>query len=408
MAYLTKQEIIDKYSVVINGFTFSANRISGYTTDNSLVFATDPERGLDFSIPDINDIPKGEVSKLKLDFKVLYQDEWQQFLASTQTSEFVCLYYDMQYGIKWEKKVYKYPSEFLNWQGLNTDRPYAINVSFTFIATNNEISTISIEYNANGGNGLVNGISGYFGQTIQLAESGYNRLGYALIGWNEKQDGSGNFYALGSYIALSTSKLLYAVWQLSNIRILSFDYANINQQERDINNDEWIKSKEVKYTIPTSTIVGTLPNPTFYLTKNDLLIKVGENNGWWNIPFDWKINGDRYNEWLSEQIGNIEQYTSDTLYLVNGNTTIYRHWLPYKYTLFFNSNSEIDVIPIATPYNNAIIYDGKNQLPLPIKNGHTFAGWFTDDKFTKSFTSKIQPAENLVLHAKWEKIFNGK
>ena len=40
-------------------------------------------------------------------------------------------------------------------------------------------------------------------------------------------------------------------------------------------------------------------------------------------------------------------------------------------------------------------------VPQPTREGYTFAGWFTDEACTKSWTETVVPAKNIIVYAKW-------
>lgn len=44
----------------------------------------------------------------------------------------------------------------------------------------------------------------------------------------------------------------------------------------------------------------------------------------------------------------------------------------------------------------------------PVKTGYTFAGWYTNEKLTKSFDFSTVISGNLTLYGKWEKVHTGK
>jgi len=41
------------------------------------------------------------------------------------------------------------------------------------------------------------------------------------------------------------------------------------------------------------------------------------------------------------------------------------------------------------------------DLPIPIKEGYTFVGWYNDDELSNAYTSKLLPPIDITLYAKW-------
>ncbi len=66
------------------------------------------------------------------------------------------------------------------------------------------------------------------------------------------------------------------------------------------------------------------------------------------------------------------------------------------YTITYNSNGGTIHEPLTGNYDTQIV------IPTPLKEGHTFMGWFTDVNFTNAFSADRMPAANTTLYAKWQ------
>ncbi|MDD3113550.1 MAG: InlB B-repeat-containing protein [Candidatus Izemoplasmatales bacterium] len=77
-------------------------------------------------------------------------------------------------------------------------------------------------------------------------------------------------------------------------------------------------------------------------------------------------------------------------------TTIATTMAPQEYTIVFVENGGSEITDIAA-------LEGSNVTEPndPTKEGHTFAGWFSDDELTSEYVFSIMPSENLSLYAKW-------
>jgi len=77
---------------------------------------------------------------------------------------------------------------------------------------------------------------------------------------------------------------------------------------------------------------------------------------------------------------------------------VYAGWKILQFTISFNSNNGEQVTSITQDYDTKV-----NQPSDPEKEGHTFAGWYTDDEtFEEEYTFTTMPAEDIELFAKWD------
>ncbi|MCQ4799249.1 InlB B-repeat-containing protein, partial [Eggerthella lenta] len=71
----------------------------------------------------------------------------------------------------------------------------------------------ALAYHANGGQGTMAATEGVTDQVVEVAANGFERAGYAFVGWNTAADGSGRAYAAGAGYALTAGDdALFAQW----------------------------------------------------------------------------------------------------------------------------------------------------------------------------------------------------
>ncbi len=71
----------------------------------------------------------------------------------------------------------------------------------------------ALAYHANGGQGTMAATEGVTDQVVEVAANGFERAGYAFVGWNTAADGSGQAYAAGAGYALTAGDdALFAQW----------------------------------------------------------------------------------------------------------------------------------------------------------------------------------------------------
>ena len=76
------------------------------------------------------------------------------------------------------------------------------------------------------------------------------------------------------------------------------------------------------------------------------------------------------------------------------------HWdnLRDGYYIAFQTNGGSVVDAIISKYNKEI-----TKPEDPVKQGYTFAGWYTDEALTKKYTiPSVMPNEDRIVYAKWE------
>src|SRR5574344_2100207 len=88
--------------------------------------------------------------------------------------------------------------------------------------------------------------------------------------------------------------------------------------------------------------------------------------------------GYTFDNWYSD-ISLDTQYTFTTMPL-NG-ITLYAKWNINQYTIAFNSNGGTPVNSIVADYNSTV-----EKPSDPLKDGYTFAGWYSDSTLGTAYT----------------------
>ena len=98
----------------------------------------------------------------------------------------------------------------------------------------NAPAQVKVSYDANGGTGTMESMTGDVGSEIVIAQNGFARSGYTFTGWNTQADGKGTAYKAGdSFTLTDKDTVLYAQW--NKLVTVSFDLcghggANISSQ----------------------------------------------------------------------------------------------------------------------------------------------------------------------------------
>lgn len=76
-------------------------------------------------------------------------------------------------------------------------------------------------------------------------------------------------------------------------------------------------------------------------------------------------------------------------------------YIPAAYRISFNTNGGNILESIVIPEGETV-YSSGIELPVPVKEGYEFLGWYTDNKLEKLFESRQAFTGNIVLYAGWE------
>ena len=76
----------------------------------------------------------------------------------------------------------------------------------------NAPAQVNVSYDANGGAGTMESVTGDVGSEIVIAQNGFTRSEYTFTGWNTQADGKGTAYKAGDSFTLTENTVLYAQW----------------------------------------------------------------------------------------------------------------------------------------------------------------------------------------------------
>ena len=77
----------------------------------------------------------------------------------------------------------------------------------------NAPAQVKVSYNANGGVGTMESVTGDVGSKIVIQQNGFTRSEYTFTGWNTQADGKGTAYKAGdSFTLTDKDTVLYAQW----------------------------------------------------------------------------------------------------------------------------------------------------------------------------------------------------
>lgn len=83
---------------------------------------------------------------------------------------------------------------------------------------------------------------------------------------------------------------------------------------------------------------------------------------------------------------------------VTADMTLYARWTAESWTVTFNTNGGNNIEPVPVAKGGLI-----SDLPVPVKEGFVFEGWYTDEALSSKFDKNAPVTQDLTLYAKWVK-----
>jgi uncharacterized repeat protein (TIGR02543 family) len=311
---------------------------------------------------------------------------------------------------------------------------------------------VPIQYSLNfDGNGSTAGVmskeTATYGSSCTLTANSFRKNGYSFASWNTKADGSGtNYPDKASVKNLSSTEggsiKLYAQWKPAAYNITYHLNGGTNDSENPTSytystngeNTTFEKPTRAGYTFAgwysdatlktavSSIKKGTYGDVDLYAKWTPIKYSVtfkgngstsGSMSAMKSLKYDssyslsknkFKKKGYTFAGWNTKKDGSGKSY-ADTASITKltkkskGKVTLYAQWESAKYSITYNLNGGTNNTKNPSAYNST----QKVTLKNPVKEGYTFAGWYSDKKFRNKVTSiKKGSSGNKTLYAKWK------
>lgn len=180
--------------------------------------------------------------------------------------------------------------------------------------------------------------------------------GYSFVGWFTAASG-GTQVTSATVFTSRLDHVLYAHWSASGqTRTLYFDPA-----------DGVCSTASMAVTVGAA--FGSLPTPT--------------------------RTGYTFAGWFRSTVGN-DQVTAATV-AADENLTVYAHWTATTLTLTFNANGGT-----VAEASRTVSYGGQyGTLPMPVRDGYSFDGWFTDQTGGSAVGASTVATASVTVWAHW-------
>lgn len=395
---IREYEAVDIAEVKIDGNRF--RNYGAYSFIWEKTYPKSPGRSGNGSLGNLNSYSTFLTAHLIMDFSVMSIDDYRKImLLHYGANEFTVECYDPIYNRKIKVKMYFATEEMAKlytiaqnrllpngqweeWVDLVGVTEYKVEL----IGTNNDLDLVSVRYVYNSDNTPTGApMPDQYEEDIYLGEEivvGSNSTFPDTPPTNSLKfkhwvDGNGLVYTNGAVVTVNAPLTLYAVWETSSNKTLSFNYG-LSDEDYTVTNGirEPISNKEVQF----GQSIGTLPKLTVEptVTYNGEKIPVYENGAWYRTPSK------------NTRVNNGE------LYWIDRDTIIYALYDKKFFSVTYHTNA-LDI----TITTQSVAYDEIVYVPTLYREGYTFKGWYTDSNFKTAFNGKMPP-KNLDLYARWE------
>ena len=361
-----------------------------------------------------------------------YSSNWASgdklYVKDVQLSKLVN--YDSTYGTLPTPTTYSktgYIVSFEGWYTAKTDGTHVTASTAVKLSANQTLYahwketpiTYTIVYN---GNGYTNGSTASSSHTYNVAKNltanGFGKTGYTFAGWNTKADGTGTSYANSASVTNLTATnnatvTLYAKWTPKQITVsfnpnekggLLTDVANGTYSGNNATITYTSSSHQYKFVNSSTNDPYVTIASTVYLVAGrtyTIHAKMRNTSGSvisGSIQIFYAIN-QAYNESDSRRLSGGEGRTTLTVsstgtYNIRIDNDYDKDIVIYEFYII-----EGDFITSKT-----VTYDSTyGTLPTPLREGYTFAGWYTLSSGGSQITdsTKVTKANDYTLFAHW-------
>ena len=214
-----------------------------------------------------------------------------------------------------------------------------------------------VSFDANGGSDAPADQTKLYGEPLELSEDIPTRTGYDFVSWNTAADGTGTAYMPGDDYTGNAALTLYAVW--------SRTFFLIAYNANGHGTAPASQSKEYGESVTIAPAITPHPGCVFVE---------------WNTAADMSCTS----------------YDPADTYSTDADLTLYAIWLEGVYTITFDADGGT-VSPASKQVTAGQPY---GELPVPVKSGETFYGWFIDDLLiTENATVELE--EDTTATAAW-------
>ncbi len=301
---------------------------------------------------------------------------------------------------------------------------------------NKTTETYTLTFDANGGEGKMDGLTLENSEYKILPGSTFTKEGYVFASWNTKADGTGVSYTDKSQITLDENATLYAQWKEKIILTLNSNIETIDNVEKGYLNTRVVQlnnpfaNEEYKFIGWNTESDGTgisytedeeitlSESITLYAQWKAYIILSFNANGGEGEMEQVKLleaqnislaenafvrSSYKFNSWNTKSDGTGTKYNDKAKINLTESITLYAQW-DRCLTIYFSPNGGS-----GTMSSVSVVVNTNYTLPANkyVRNGYFFKGWNTSVLGSGTFYAdkqQVKLSKNTTLYAQWEKI----
>lgn len=284
----------------------------------------------------------------------------------------------------------------VTFKNFNNDNGDSATKTVSFDVTVPALQSYTVSYNMNGGTGTISNQTKWKDQTLTLSSTKPIKTGYAFLGWGTSSTSTTVAYNSGGSYTSNSSIILYAVWSINKVRIAYHpNGGTVSVSGYGYNQYGWITSNDVTYFHNINYGVSADPYnaTTFGLTKE------GCTFGGWRVEYNGEILNQDTDYASTKYVDHADGKTTTNKNVVT--CYLYAVWNVNGYTDTFNLNGGI-----SGGGTFGVDYGATYTVPVAIRNGFEFLGWFTaktgGTKVYNGGETVTQNSSNDTYYAQWK------
>ena len=215
----------DLDTIYITGGGFIRRAFKGVSRDSAWaweesVWSSELNRSLGgFALTNIDDVEFGQVARCEISYKYMNVQDYIDLCKIAKQRHFFVDFFNRETGKRVTQEMTFTGNELGKLYAFGSDYLGVQDVKIKLVATNRDKvdlirSTITITYDANGGNGEEPTQTTIYSNNLILSDGDNMTKANAHIKqWNTKADGTGSAYGLGQSITCWKDLTLYAIWE---------------------------------------------------------------------------------------------------------------------------------------------------------------------------------------------------
>lgn len=400
-----KENIVKSYEAIgISEVTINGNRFRNYGQYRFIwekTYVKSPDRSLGGNLGNLNSLATFLTPHLIMDFSIMSIDDYRKIMILHYgANEFTVECYDPIYNRKIKVKMYFGTEEMAKLYTIAQNRLLpdgqweewvdlvgVTEYSVELIGTNNDLDLVSVRY-VYASDYTPTGApmpdqyeeDVYFGEEIIVGNNSTfpTTPPTESLKFKHWEDENGVVYTNGATITVNAPLTLYAVWQGTSERTLSFNYG-LSDVATEVDSLTGVSTQILDRKVQQGQSIGFLPR----LTKEP------------SVLYNGKLEYPYYNGAWYRSPSKTTKVNDKDLYWTNRDTIIYALYDKKPLNVSYVTNIPNTRIPTQTIYYGDEVY-----LPTLAKEGYTFQGWFVDSKFKTAFSGTMPPY-SITLYAGW-------